>query len=79
MSFHQPKNQVDFQDRIRAIAYSLDVLIPGLYIWLGPLKLRIGGSLPEENYPGTIHSRAGVALVLPGYRIWSTYQGTYDP
>ena len=79
MSFHQPKNQVDFQDRIRAIAYSLDVLIPGLYIWLGPLKLRIGGSLPEENYPGTIHNRAGVALVLPGYRIWSSYQGTYDP
>jgi hypothetical protein len=79
MSFHQPKNQVDFQDRIRAIAYSMDALIPGLYIWLGPLKLRMGGSLPEENYPGTIHSRGGVALVLPGYRIWSTYQGTYDP
>jgi hypothetical protein len=49
-----------------------------LYIWLGPLKLRIGGSKPEESYPGTIHSCAGIALVLPGYKIWSTYQGDYD-
>lgn len=79
MSFHQLKNQVDFSARIRVIAYSMDVLIPGLYIWLSPLKLCIGGSLPEENYPGTIHSSSGAALVLPGYRIWSTYQGTYDP
>lgn len=63
----------------RAIAYSLDTLIPGLYIWLGALKIRIGGSLPEESYPGTIHSSVGIALVLPGYRIYSTYQGSYDP
>ncbi len=64
---------------LRAIAYSMDALVPGLYIWLGAIKLRIGGSLPEENYPGTIHSLMGIALVLPGYRIYSTYQGSYDP
>ena len=79
MSSDQLKNQVDSQDSIRAIAYSMDALIPGLYIWLGFLKIRFGGSQPEENYPGTVHSSAGVALVLPGYRIWSTYQGDYDP
>lgn len=79
MSTHQTKSQVDSQDRTSATAYSMDALIPGLYIWLGPLNLRIGGSLPEEKYPGTVHSRVGVALVLPGYRIWSTYQGSYDP
>jgi hypothetical protein len=62
-----------------AIAYSMDALIPGLYIWIGSLVLRIGGSLPEENYPGTIHSPAGLALVLPGYRIFTTYSGSYDP
>ena len=64
---------------LKAIAYSLDCLIPGLYIWLGPIRLRIGGSTPEESYPGTLHSNAGIAIVLPGYRIYSTYQGSYDP
>jgi hypothetical protein len=64
---------------LKAIAYSLDCLIPGFYLWLGPIKLRLGGSLPEKDYPGTIHSSAGVAVVLPGYRIFSTYQGDYDP
>lgn len=64
---------------LQAIAYSLDALIPGVYIWAGPIKLRIGGSQPEENYTGTIHSDVGIALVLPGYRIYSTYQDSYDP
>jgi hypothetical protein len=74
-----PHKKADSQNCMKAIAYSMDVLIPGLYIWLGPLKLRIGGTKPEESYPGTIHSCAGIALVLPGYKIWSTYQGDYDP
>lgn len=65
--------------QLRAIAYSLDVLIPGIYLWVGPLKWRLGGSLPDENYSGTIHSSVGLAVVLPGYRIYSTYQGSYDP
>jgi len=52
---------------------------PGLYIWLGAIKIRIGASLPEENYPGTLHSPIGIALVFPGYPIYSTYQGSYDP
>lgn len=64
---------------MRAIAYSMDALIPGLYIWLGSDKIRLGGSIPEDNYPGTINSQAGIALVLPNYRIFSTYQGSYDP
>jgi hypothetical protein len=72
-SIHPPNLQM------RAIAYSLDTLIPGLYLWLGAIQIRIGGSLPEESYPGTIHSPIGIALVLPGYRIYSTYQGSYDP
>jgi hypothetical protein len=65
--------------QLQAIAYSMDALIPGLYVWFGALKVRIGGSLPEPTYPGTIHSKAGIALVLPNYRIYSTYQGNYDP
>ncbi|MEG5024955.1 hypothetical protein QUB36_26390 [Microcoleus sp. AT8-B1] len=73
----KPINPPDRQ--MRAIAYSLDTLIPGFYIWLGAIKIRIGGSEPEENYPGTIHSPIGIALVFPGYHIYSTYQGSYDP
>ena len=69
----------DRDDPLRAIAYSLDCLIPGFYGWLGPIRLRLGGSIPEDSYPGTIHSYAGVAIVLPGYRIYSTYQGDYNP
>ena len=65
--------------RLQSIAYSLDALVPGFYLWCGALKIRIGGSLPEESYSGTIHNFAGVALVLPGYRIYSTYQDSYDP
>ena len=64
---------------LQSIAYSLDALIPGFYLWCGPLKIRIGGSLPEESYPGTIHKSVGIALVLPGYRIYSTYQDSYNP
>jgi hypothetical protein len=57
----------------------MDTLIPGLYLWMGSIHIRLGGSFPEENYPGTIHSPFGIALVLPGYHIYSTYQGTYAP
>lgn len=75
-----PARSTSITDKnLRAIAYSMDALIPGFYAWFGLLKIRIGGSEAEETYPGTIHSFAGVALVLPGYRIFSTYQGDYDP
>ena len=73
----QPSATVD--EPLRAIAYSMDALIPGFYLWLGVFKLRIGGSLPEATYPGTLHSFAGISLVLPGYRIYTTYHGSYDP
>jgi hypothetical protein len=63
----------------REIAYSMDALVPGVYMWLGKWGVRLGGCPAEENYPGVIHSWAGVALVLPGYRIWTTYRGNYDP
>lgn len=68
---------------MRAIAYSIDLLLPSLYIWLLGFSFRIGGSVPDNNipykYPDKIHSYTGIALVLPGYRIFTTYQGSYDP
>jgi hypothetical protein len=68
--------------KMRAIAYSIDILAPGFYLWLWGFVLRIGGCEPDDTpyrYSGKIHSRAGVAIVLPGYHIWTTYTGSYDP
>ncbi|MDM9379879.1 hypothetical protein QUB80_04095 [Chlorogloeopsis sp. ULAP01] len=31
------------------------------------------------RYPGTIHNAYGIALVLPEYKIFTTYQGRYGP
>ncbi|BAC91841.1 hypothetical protein [Gloeobacter violaceus] len=62
----------------RAIAYSMDALLPGLYVWAGPFHVRIGGSIAEPNYPGTVKSWFGAGIVLPGYRIFTTYRGDFD-
>jgi hypothetical protein len=63
----------------RAITYSMDALIPGLYLWIGSWSLRIGGSVSEDSYNGVLHSAMGIAIVLPGYRIYTTYKDRYDP
>ena len=72
---------INKQEKLRAIAYSMDLLIPGLYCWCPYFTIRIGGAIPDDNpyrYPGMIHSSIGIALVLPGYKIFTTYQGSYD-
>ncbi|MBD2444602.1 MAG: hypothetical protein ACK6A9_01675 [Dolichospermum sp.] len=74
-------NSLGENEPMREIAYSMDLLIPGLYLWLPGIHIRIGGAVPNDEpyrYPGKIHSRIGIALVLPGYKILSSYQGTYD-
>ena len=76
---HRPSQQpASAKPARQAIAYSMDALVPGLYFWCGDLHVRLGGSRPETDYPGTLHSAIGVAIVLPGYRIYSTYRGSYD-
>jgi hypothetical protein len=77
---HRPKVSCD--NKLRAIAYSMDTLVPGFYVWLGPVKFQVGGCEPDDDpyrYPGTIHSRFGIALVLPGYHIFTTYRDSFDP
>jgi hypothetical protein len=72
----------EVSEQKRAIAYSMDLLIPGLYIWLGSFTFRLFGEKPEDTpyqYPGMLNSRYGVALVLPGYHILTTYKDSYDP
>jgi len=73
---------IDQEEEMRAITYSMDLLIPGLYIWVFGFNFRIGGETPDDSpyrYPGKINSPVGIALVLPGYKIFTTYQGSYDP
>ena len=72
---------INRQEQLRAITYSMDLLIPGLYFWCTYFTIKIGGAIPDDNpyrYPGMVHSSIGIALVLPGYRIFTTYQGSYD-
>ena len=76
------KRLIQASDSIRSVAYSMDLLIPGICFWVGGCGFKIGGADPDDQpyrYPGTLHSSFGIALVLPGYRIFSTYSGTYDP
>jgi hypothetical protein len=82
--FNSKKNTsvIAKEKQMRSIAYSMDLLFPGLYIWFFGLTIQIGGQTPDDEpyrYPGTINSPAGIALVLPGYKIFTTYQGSYDP
>lgn len=56
----------------------MDALIPGLYIWFMGFCMRLGGAIASKDYPGTIKSGIGLAIVLPGYYIYSTYKGSYD-
>ena len=75
------KVKVNQSEKLRAIAYSMDLLIPGVYIWCPWFTLKIGGSYPDDNpyrYLSMIHSFSGVAVVLPGYKIFTSYQGSYD-
>jgi hypothetical protein len=86
MSFaDQPKTydpEVIVEEKKRAIAYSMDTLIPGFYFWWGDFSLRLFGAEPDDTpyrYPGTVKSKYGIAVVFPGYHIFTTYKDSYDP
>lgn len=66
-------------DAMKSIAYGLDALIPDFYCWCGPLRVRLSGCVFETNYSGKTHQPVGISIVLPGYRIYSTYKDSYDP
>ena len=78
---NQDSGEAVKSEALRAVAYSMDMLFPGLYVWLGNHALRVGGQTPDDQpyrYPGQINSLWGIALVLPGYRIFTTYNQSYD-
>jgi hypothetical protein len=72
---------INRQEKLRLIAYSMDLLITGFYFWCPYFVLQIGGGIPDDNpykYPGIIKSSIGAAIVLPGSKILTTYRGSYD-
>lgn len=66
------------QNALNNIAYSMDALVPGFYLWVGPLVIQLGGCQAEPSYPGTVHSRCGIGIVFPGYHLWTSYTGSFD-
>ena len=80
-SLETKQSKTNQNEKLRAIAYSMDLLIPGVYIWCPWFTLKIGGGSPDDSpyrYPGMNHSSTGVADELPGYKIFNSNQGTYD-
>jgi hypothetical protein len=81
-AYHAAKSDINNRlVNLRAITYSMDFLIPGFYFWCPYFTIRIGGAIPDDNpyrYPGKIHSSTGIGIVLPGYKIFTSYQGSYD-
>ncbi|WP_414587183.1 hypothetical protein [Scytonema sp. PCC 10023] len=56
--------KISRQEKLRAIAYSMDLLIPGFYFWCPWFTIRLGGATPDDNpykYPGKIHDSTGLA------------------
>jgi hypothetical protein len=78
---HNKKEIKTINENLRAIAYSMDLLITGFCFWCSYFIIRIGGAKSDDNpykYPGMIHSYTGIGIVLPGYKIFTTYQGSYN-
>ena len=74
--------QAAHTERMRIVTYNMDLLLPGVYLWLGFIVIRLGGHQPDDSphrYSGMINSRYGIAVVLPGYKIFTSYKGSYDP
>ncbi len=40
----------------------MDTLIPGIYLWFGSLRIRLGGSEAEDTYSGTIPTKGAMTL-----------------
>lgn len=54
----------------REIAYNIDILMPGLYLWIGKFTIRIGGQELIDSpyvYPGKLDSYSGLSIIFPGY------------
>ncbi len=51
------------------LAWCLDTLIPGVYLWAGDCIWSLGGSTAEDSHPYTIQDGVGFAIILPN--LWN--------
>ena len=56
----------------KSLAYSLDALYPGFYIWFFNLYIRIGGEDCPSDYNYVIPTKVGLGIVLPNLIYWHT-------
>lgn len=59
------KNRID-------LAYCIDALIPGVYIWIEKFSIRLWGCISDDSYSFYLKTFCGIAIVLPGFHIIST-------
>jgi hypothetical protein len=70
-------------EKKRAIAYSMDTLIPGLYIWLGDFSIRILGTEPDDTEAGytimgSAPAKGGRVKVWWSHEIFSNVESIYS-
>ena len=56
----------------RSLAYSLDTLCPGLYIWFFNKYIIFGGDICPANYNYVIPTKFGFGFVFPNLDHWHT-------
>lgn len=63
----------------RIIAYCIDLLIPGIYFWLGNKGTKLGGTKVDATYPNfSIKTVIGFAIVLPNLKSFITPTGLLE-
>lgn len=63
----------------RTITYCIDLLIPGIYLWLGNKGIKLGGTEVDATYPNfSIKTVIGFAIVLPNLKSFITPTGLLD-
>jgi hypothetical protein len=63
---------------MRNIAYCIDTLVPGIYLWWGNYCYKSSNINAESTYPGVIKDNKGFAIILPNYKIWTSYKKSLD-
>ena len=63
----------------RTIIYCIDLLIPGIYLWIGNLGIKLGGTKVDTDYPDfSIKTIIGFAVILPNLMSFITPTGLLD-
>lgn len=62
----------EYKIRERSLAFSIDTLTPGLYIWFYNINIMLGGTICSADYNLVIPTDFGFGIVLPNLVYWHT-------